>query len=112
VKIVDWLCAIVLLVLGVVHCAVTPVNYRPFSLAAVWFFGAGLALIFAGMLNVLRLKGPWSPLLHAFCSLANASLLLFAVLFSLKVNLAQNPQGVVLLIALVGEFLFSLTRRK
>jgi len=112
VKILDWLCAIVVFALGVVHCAVTPVTYRPFSLPAVWFFGAGLALIFAGMLNVLRLKGPGSPLLHLFSSIANGSLLLFAMLFALKVNLAQNPQGVVLLIALVGEFLFSLTRRK
>ena len=111
-KILDWLSAIVVLALGVVHCALTPVIYRPFSLSALWFFAAGLALVFAGMLNVLRLKGPGSPLLHSFSSVANASLLLVAVLFALKVNLAHNPQGVVLLIALAGEFLFSLTRRR
>jgi hypothetical protein len=112
VKTLDWLGAIVVFALGVVHCALTPVIYRPFSLSALWFFAAGLALVFAGMLNVLRLKGPGSPLLHSFSSVANASLLLVAVLFALKVNLAHNPQGVVLLIASAGEFLFSLTRRR
>jgi hypothetical protein len=95
-----------------VHCALTPLIYRPFSLSALWFFAAGLALVFAGMLNVLRLKGPGSPLLHSFSSVANATLLMVAVLFALKVNLAYNPQGVVLLVALAGECLFSLTRRR
>jgi hypothetical protein len=110
VKILDWLCAIVVFALGIVHCALTPVVYRPFSLAALWFFAAGLALVFIGMLNVLRLKGPSSPLLRSFSTIANASGLLVAVLFALKVNLAHNPQGVILLIALAGEFLFSLMR--
>jgi len=107
VKILDWLCAIVVFALGIVHCALTPLINRPSSLSALWFFAAGLALVFAGMLNVLRLKGPGSPLLHSFSSVANATLLLVAVLFALKVDLAHNPQGVVLLIALAGECLFS-----
>ncbi|MBV8892286.1 MAG: hypothetical protein JO266_10020 [Acidobacteria bacterium] len=96
--------------LGIVHCALTPVVYRPFSLSALWFFAAGLALVFMGMFNVLRLKGPSSPLLRFFSTIANVSGLLVAVLFALKVNLAQNPQGVILLIALAGEFLFSILR--
>lgn len=111
-KILDWLCAIVVFALGIVHSALTPVIYHPLSVSALWFFTAGLALVFAGMLNVLRLKGPGSPLLHSFSSVANVTLLLVAVLFALKVNLAHNPQGVVLLIALAGECLFSLTRRR
>lgn len=111
-KILDWLCAIVVFALGIVHCALTPVIYRPLSLSALWFFAAGLALVFGGMLNVLRLKGPGSPLLHSFSSVANATLLLVAVLFALKVNLARNPQGVVLLIALAGECFFSLAGRR
>lgn len=57
-KILDWLCAIAVVALGIVHCLLTPVIYRSFSLSALWFFAAGLALVFAGMLNVLRLKGP------------------------------------------------------
>lgn len=113
-KILDWLCAIVVLALGIVHCSLTPVVYRPFSLPALWSLGTGLSFVFAGMLNVLRLKGPGSPLLHLFSIVANAGGLLVAVLFALKVkvNLAQNPQGIVLLIAFAGELLSSLARRK
>jgi hypothetical protein len=111
-KVFDWICALVVFALGVVHCALTPVIYRGFSQSALWFFGTGLALVFAGMLNVLRLKGPAAPLLRAFCIAANASLVLLAVLFALKVNLAHNPQGVVLLVSLGGELLFSLLRRR
>jgi hypothetical protein len=111
VKILDWLCAIAVFALGIVHCALTPVIYHSFSLSALWFFASGLALVFAGMLNVLRLKGPRSPLLLSFSSVANASLLLVAALSVLNANLAHNLQGVVLLIALAGEFLFSLRRR-
>ena len=56
-KILDWICAVVVLALGVVHCVFTPFAYPSFSVAALWFLGAGLALIFGGMLNVLRLQG-------------------------------------------------------
>jgi hypothetical protein len=58
VKIIDWILAILVVALGVVHCAVTPLIYRSFSMAPLWFFGTGLAMIFVGMLNVLRLKRP------------------------------------------------------
>ncbi|MBZ5522724.1 MAG: hypothetical protein LAP21_10845 [Acidobacteriia bacterium] len=111
-KILDWLCAIVVFAMGIVHCALMPVIYRPFSLPALWSLGTGLSWVFAGMLNVLRLKGPGSPLLHLFSIVANAGGLLVAVLIALKVNLAQNPQGIVLLIAFAGELLSSLARRK
>lgn len=42
-----------LLMLGVVHSALTPVFYKTFmSVEAMWFFGTGLSLIFLGMLNI------------------------------------------------------------
>lgn len=111
-RILDWICAVIVTALGVVHCAFTPIAYRSFTLSAVWFFGTGLALIFAGMLNVLRLKGPSSPLLHTFSIIANASLLVVALLFAVKAGLTRNPQGIVLLVALSAEFLFSLSTRR
>jgi hypothetical protein len=114
-RILDWILAILIGAFGVVHCAVTPLIYHTFSQGSLWFFGTGLALIFASMLNILRLKGPASPLLRTFCIAANASVLLVAVLFVLRAhlgrNLAHNPQGIVLLGALGGELLFSLSTR-
>lgn len=111
-KILDWLCAVIVLALGVVHCAVTPLIYRAFTLSALWFFAAGLALMFGGMLNVLRLKGVGFPLARTFALIANACMLAFVLVFALKVNLAHNPQGIVLIAAVAGELLFSLRERK
>ena len=42
-----------LLMLGVIHSALTPVFYKTFmSVEAMWFFGTGLSLVFLGMLNI------------------------------------------------------------
>jgi hypothetical protein len=112
VKVLDWLCAVIVLALGVVHCAVTPFLYHAFSTSALWFFAAGLALSFGGMLNILRLKGAGSPLARTFALIANACMLAFALAFALKVNLSRNPQGIVLIVVLAGELLFSLRGRK
>ncbi len=112
VKILDWLCAVIVLALGVVHCAVAPIIYRAFTLPALWFFAAGLALIFGGMLNILRLKSAGSPLAGTFALIANACMLAFVLVFAIKVNLAHNPQGIVLIAAIAGELLFSLQRHK
>lgn len=110
-KVLDWLCAVIVLALGVVHCAVTPLLYSAFNTSALWFFSAGLALIFGGMLNVLRLKGAGSPA-GTFALIANALMLAFALVFALKINLSRNPQGIVLLVVVAGELLFSLRGRK
>lgn len=50
-----------LLMLGLVHSAMTPVFYNTFSVDAVWYFGTGLALIFLSLLNIAasRLLVPW-----------------------------------------------------
>jgi hypothetical protein len=50
-----------LLMLGVIHCALTPVFYKSFSLDAIWFFGTGLSLVFLSLLNIAasRLLVPW-----------------------------------------------------
>jgi len=42
VKILDWLCAIVVFALGIVHCALTPVIYPPLSLSARMILGTTL----------------------------------------------------------------------
>ena len=111
-KALDWIFAAVVFALGIVHCAVTPLFYRSLSLAGLWFFSGGLALIFAGMLNVLRVKGPASPLLRGFCIAANASLVVVILWFSLTAGLRRNPQGVVLIVAIIGELILSAARKR
>ena len=111
-RILDWIFAVILCALGVLHCVLTPFITRGFTLSALWFFSAGLALMYGGMLNLLRLRGPASPLLRLFALIANASMLGVALAFAFKVRLAHDPQGIVLIVVLAGEFLFSLRKRR
>jgi hypothetical protein len=50
-----------LLLIGVIHTALTPVFYPGFTLEALWFAGTGLALVFLGLTNIVaeRLLVPW-----------------------------------------------------
>jgi hypothetical protein len=41
-----------LLLIGVIHTALTPVFYPEFSPDALWFAGTGLALVFLSLLNI------------------------------------------------------------
>jgi hypothetical protein len=59
-----------LMLLGVIHTALTPMFYKDFSLGAVWFAGAGLALIYLGLLNIAaeRIYRDW---ILTICIVAN-----------------------------------------
>ncbi len=77
-KRLDQVFAWTLFVLGIIHCALTPLVYRHFTLAAVWFFGTGTALIVTGLLNFIRLRHVGAlALLRGACIAANS--LTFAV---------------------------------
>lgn len=112
-KCLDQVFAWTLFVLGIVHCALTPLAYRDFTLAAVWFFGTGTALIVTGLLNFIRIRhASGLALLRGACITANS--LMFAVTAAAALGmrnvLPSNPQVPVLLIASFGEILLS-TRR-
>ena len=46
-----------LIALGAVHTALTPVFYGRLTPNAMWFAGAGLAMVFVGFLNVILSRG-------------------------------------------------------
>jgi hypothetical protein len=113
-KRIDAIFAWIILALGAVHVCVTPFVYGRFSQAAVWFAGAGLAGIFAGMLNLIRIRyANHVPALRAFSFVANLLLLAWIVAgaVSMLSELHRNPQAVVLVITILGETLFSADRR-
>jgi intracellular septation protein A len=110
-KTADRIFAWVLLVLGCVHCAVAFVVHKSLSIEAIWFFSGGLAVIFGALLNLLRIARPDDRLAARISALAN--LLLFAVFAAalpwlVHRELTQNPQVVVVAIAVAAEFGFSL----
>ncbi len=98
-RIVDRVLGWFLVVLGCIHNFVAaPLSYNKLSTQALWFVSAGLALWFAGFLNLLRASANEpSKLLLVFCLLTNASLLAFVILFAaIRENWAE-PEAIALI---------------
>jgi hypothetical protein len=55
--------AYLIIALGGAHLLFTPFNYHKFTLNALWFFSAGLAVIFAGFLNLMFIASTLKTLL-------------------------------------------------
>jgi intracellular septation protein A len=90
---------------------VTFVVHKSLAMEAIWFFSGGLAMIFGALLNLVRIARPDDRLAARVSALAN--LLLFAVFvvattWLLRRELKQNPQVIVVAIAIAGELAFSL----
>jgi len=96
-KISSWL----LVALGVVHTALTPMFYGRLSPGALWFAGAGLAMIFVGFLNIsfARVAGQ-DRLTRILCYVANLTTAAFGILIVVVDNEPQVIFGM-LLIALM-----------
>ena len=110
-KLVDRILAWVLLVLGCVHCAVTFVVHKTFTVEAIWFVSGGLVLIFGALLNLVRIARRDDTLPARASALAN--LLLFALFgtampWLVHHDLRQNPQVILVAIAVAAELVFSL----
>lgn len=94
-----------LLMLGVIHSALTPVFYKSFlSVDALWFFGTGLSLIFLGMLNIAssRILNEW---LIKFTIVGNLIGTTFSILITWVMPEPQALIGVVFhLTVLIASF--------
>ncbi len=85
--------------LGAVDILFTVCAYDNFSLDAFWFAGSGMAIIFAGFLNLMFLKFVGKDLIvWILCLLGN---LLSIILFVVGVFIIGEPQ------VFVGTLLFS-----
>lgn len=80
----------VITALGVLHVSVTFHDYDSFSVGALWFAGAGVAIILAGFLNVILLRDAGrDTVVWLLCSVTN---LTFAVMFALALLVLPQPQ--------------------
>jgi hypothetical protein len=104
----DGLCAGVLFVLAIVDCLLVPRTYT----GRIWIFGTGMALLFAAMLNVLRLRNGYGVKgLKTFCIGANVLGLTFIVALMISIGEArtlQHPQLPIVGALLLAETAFSL----
>jgi hypothetical protein len=107
---IDGLCAGVLFVLAIVDCLLVPRTYT----GRIWIFGTGLALLFAAMLNVLRIRNKSAVKgLKLFCIGANMTMLIFviALIVSIgKYRTLQHWQIPLVGLLLLAETAFSLRK--
>jgi len=84
--------AYLIVLLGIAHLGFTFIAYSRFSFGALWFIGSGLAIIFAGFLNIVLIGNEAAAADTAawfLCLIANAT---SALLFALALTLFTEPQ--------------------
>ena len=90
---------ILLIALGVVHTALTPVFYGRFSLNALWFAGSGLTMTFLGFLNIAMSRSVGRDrLVQILCYIAN---LITTAFGGLLVRVDSDPQVIFGLVLIV-----------
>lgn len=93
-KISSWL----LVALGVVHTGLTPTFYGRLSAGAMWFAGAGLAMIFVGFLNIVLSRDAGGDRgVRILCYIANLTTLIFGLLIVVVDNEPQVIFGLALI---------------
>src|SRR5579872_505860 len=105
---IDRACAGTLFVLAIVECLLVPKTYT----GRIWLLGTDLALLFTGMLNVLRIRNGYGVQgLRMFCIAANLTMLVFAAALMMSIGQVRtlaNPQIVLVAGLLAVETVFSL----
>ena len=80
----------------------------------LWYFSAGLALLFTAMLNLLRIRSGYSvPSLKLFSIAANVIMTVFMISLTASIGIPrtlQNPMIPALLALLIIEMGFSLRK--
>ena len=79
-----------MIALGSIHILFTFYDYDEFSLQALWFASAGVAIILAGFLNIILLRDVGKDkVVLLLCVITN---IIFAAMFSIVLYLMQQPQ--------------------
>lgn len=100
--------AIIIIALGVLHVLVTFRDYDSFSVRALWFASAGVAIILAGFLNIILLREAGSDrVIWSLCFITN---LIFALMFGLALLVLPQPQVFVGAGLFIAATLFSILR--
>ena len=94
--------------LGILHVLVTFHDYDSFTVRALWFASAGVAIILAGFLNIILLRDMGKDrVVWLLCFITN---LIFAVMFVLALLVLPQPQVFVGAGLFIVATLFSIMR--
>jgi hypothetical protein len=111
-RIVDRVLGWCLVLLGCVHNFVAaPLTYDQLSARALWFVSAGLALWYAGFINLLRsYTAEPTRLLRTFCVLTNLSMLAFVLTYAVVRGNWAAPDALALIGVVATLTVFSVVR--
>ena len=97
--------AYLLVLLGIVHIALTPLFFKQFGLDVLWFAGTGLALVFLGNLNLIVMLSRRSGFYIMAITSNIMALLLMTLLLSMNPSLqAWIGFGLLLLLILTSVY--------
>lgn len=100
----------IIIALGVLHVLVTFHDYDSFSVRALWFASAGVAIILAGFLNLILLRDVGKDrVVWMLCLITN---LIFAVMFVWALTVLPEPQVFVGAGLFIAATLFSLIKSR
>lgn len=108
IRFLDLLCAGGLFLLAIAASMLIPKTYT----GRIWIYGTNLALLFAAMLNLLRIQHA-SGIARVFCMIANVAMLAFFVAVMASIGLSEtlaNAQIPAVAALLLLETAFSLRR--
>jgi hypothetical protein len=92
-----------LIALGCVHNFVAaPLTYPELTARALWFVSAGLALWYAGFLNLLRIRLAPHRLAAGLALLANLTLLVFVLTYAALRGNWLAPEAILLMVTVAG----------
>lgn len=98
----------IIIALGVLHVLVTFHDYDGFSLRALWFASAGVAIVLAGFLNIVLLRNvSKDTVVWILCIITN---LIFTVMFVLALLILPQPQVFVGAGLFIAATVFSLIK--
>src|SRR5436305_10103330 len=98
VKRLHQICTYLLIVLGVVHTSLTPVFNKEFSVDAMYFASAGLAMVITGFLNIAMSRNADDRPTVILCRIANVLFTAFGLLTALAIREPQAYLGIGLLL--------------
>ena len=102
--------AYILLALGILHTALTPLFYQQFDVDTLWFAGTGLGLIFLALLNFVALCSP-VRIARGICLAANLTGLSYGILIVIVLPEPQSFLALISYLAVTVGSVFSLIRR-
>ena len=100
----------IIIALGILHVLVTFHDYDSFTVRALWFASAGVAIILAGFLNIILLRDVGKDrVVWLLCFITN---LIFAVMFVLALLILSQPQVFVGAGLFIAATIFSLIKMR